>query len=228
MLRQICLAGEIIDYRIKRTGRKSVGLRISHQGLHVNAPYDLSNIQIDAIVQGKTDWILKKLAIWRDKMSQDPAGLLPDKTVFPLLGNLWKPGITADGRFRMMPADSTEKVLSDHYLSSGVFREWVIAWYRQHALACYGERIAQYAHQLNVPMPPFRLSQARTRWGSCNSAGIIRLNVRLIQLPLHLVDYVVAHELCHLFEMNHSKAFWKRVAVIYPDFQQARRELRKY
>ncbi|SES93358.1 hypothetical protein SAMN05216326_10743 [Nitrosomonas marina] len=229
MLRQIRLAGEVIDYRIKRSGRKSVGLRICQQGLQVNAPHDLTSAQIDAIVLGKTDWILEKLVIWRNKLSQDTAvGFLPGTAVFPLLGDLWKPEITVNGQLCMVPADSAEKKLSDRYLSSEVFRKWMIDWYRQRALACFSERLALYADRLNLPYPPFKLSHAKTRWGSCNSSGVIRLNVRLVQLPLFLVDYVVAHELCHLFEMNHSSAFWKRVAAIYPDYQHARRELRNY
>jgi len=50
----------------------------------------------------------------------------------------------------------------------------------------------------------------------------------LIQLPLHLIDYVVAHELAHLIEMNHSKAFWRLVETIYPDYQVARKMLKNY
>ncbi|MCG7756220.1 MAG: M48 family metallopeptidase, partial [Nitrosomonas sp.] len=80
----------------------------------------------------------------------------------------------------------------------------------------------------HVPPPPFRLSRAKTRWGSCNSRGLVTLNWRLIQLPLHLIDYVVAHELAHLIEMNHSKAFWRLVGAIYPDYQAARNMLKNY
>jgi predicted metal-dependent hydrolase len=63
-------------------------------------------------------------------------------------------------------------------------------------------------------------------WGSCHSRGVIRLNWRLIQKPLDLVDYVVAHELSHLIEMNHSAAFWRTVERVYPDYKAARKRLR--
>ncbi|MEK7301638.1 MAG: M48 family metallopeptidase, partial [Pseudomonadota bacterium] len=61
-----------------------------------------------------------------------------------------------------------------------------------------------------------------------NSHGIIHLNWRLIQMPLHLVDYVVAHELSHLIEMNHSSTFWKQVESVYPNYWIARKELKEY
>jgi predicted metal-dependent hydrolase len=73
----------------------------------------------------------------------------------------------------------------------------------------------------------FALSSAGTRWGSCTVSGNIRLNWRLIHYALPLVDYVVAHELAHLREMNHSPAFWAIVESVYPDYDGARLALRK-
>ena len=118
----------------------------------------------------------------------------------------------------------------DLSLPSGIAAEQiesaVMKWYRQHALTCFTERIALYSRKLGVALPQLRLSNARTLWGSCNSHGIIRLNWRLIQKPLNLVDYVVAHELSHLIEMNHSKAFWQTVESVYPGYAGARKKLR--
>jgi predicted metal-dependent hydrolase len=102
----------------------------------------------------------------------------------------------------------------------------VMEWYRHHAMTCFSERIVLYAHKLGVALPQLRLSRARTLWGSCNSRGIVHLNWRLIQKPLDLVDYVVAHELSHLIEMNHSKAFWQTVGSVYPGYAAARKKLR--
>jgi predicted metal-dependent hydrolase len=76
-------------------------------------------------------------------------------------------------------------------------------------------------------LPPLRLSYAASLWGSCNTRGVVSINWRLIQMPLHLIDYVVAHELSHLIEMNHSPAFWQTVGRIYPEYREARKELKK-
>ena len=102
----------------------------------------------------------------------------------------------------------------------------VTAWLRDAALACFRTRVAHYVPQLCVTAPEIRLSEARTRWGSCHPAGRVLLNWRLIQMPLRLVDYVVVHELAHLREMNHSPRFWRTVAGIIPDYAARRTEIR--
>jgi predicted metal-dependent hydrolase len=70
-----------------------------------------------------------------------------------------------------------------------------------------------------------RLSSARTRWGSCSARSGIRLHWRLIHCPPALIDYVVAHEVAHLVEMNHSPRFWAVVGSLYPDWSAARLRL---
>jgi predicted metal-dependent hydrolase len=70
------------------------------------------------------------------------------------------------------------------------------------------------------------LSSASTRWGSARTDGHIRLNWRLIHLPISQIDYVVVHELAHLREMNHSPAFWAVVRTALPGYEQARGALR--
>ncbi|MCK5535596.1 MAG: M48 family metallopeptidase [Bacteroidales bacterium] len=67
----------------------------------------------------------------------------------------------------------------------------------------------------------------RSRWGSCSSARNLNFNYRIISLPSHLAEYIIAHELCHLKEMNHSKRFWDLVAVSIPDHKERRKELKK-
>ena len=80
---------------------------------------------------------------------------------------------------------------------------------------------------LDVRAPTIRLSNARTRWGTCHPAGRVHLNWRLIQAPPGLIDYVVVHELAHLREPNHSPRFWTWVASVLPDYQQRRLALRR-
>ena len=102
-----------------------------------------------------------------------------------------------------------------------------IAWFKERARSLLGERLALYAQRLGVPTPALSLSSARTQWGLCREDGHVRLNWRLIHLPMHLIDYVVAHELAHLREMNHSARFWAVVGGLYPDYKLARSELRQ-
>jgi predicted metal-dependent hydrolase len=100
-------------------------------------------------------------------------------------------------------------------------------WLHEQALLCFEERVAHYRQLLGVNLAPkVLLSSARTRWGSCHSSGRIHLNWRLIQMPARLIDYVVAHEVAHLLEMNHSQRFWRAVGRLVPDYAERRKQLR--
>jgi hypothetical protein len=71
------------------------------------------------------------------------------------------------------------------------------------------------------------LRAMKTRWGSCNARnGHVSINLRLIDMPPECLDCVVVHELCHLWEPNHSRAFWAHVARVYPDYARVRKIMR--
>lgn len=73
-----------------------------------------------------------------------------------------------------------------------------------------------------------RIKAAQTRWGSCSSNKVINLSVWLMQLPEELIEYVLCHELTHLNQMNHQKAFWAELAVMVPDYKFRRKLLKEY
>ena len=98
-------------------------------------------------------------------------------------------------------------------------------WLKEQALALLAPRVLHFARQVTGVPPPVKLSSARTQWGSCNQKGEIRLHWRLVQLPPAIADYVIAHEVAHLVELNHSPRFWALVESLFPGHAEARREL---
>ena len=102
-------------------------------------------------------------------------------------------------------------------------------WYRRQALNILTERmqyIAQKAPWAVGRAVPLKLRSMKRTWGNCSSKGAIKLNTHLIKTPLNLVDSVIAHELCHLEEMNHSKAFYALLEGLNPGWRQDRAMLR--
>ncbi|MEM6596031.1 MAG: SprT family zinc-dependent metalloprotease [Pseudomonadota bacterium] len=89
------------------------------------------------------------------------------------------------------------------------------------------EASGRYAAQLGTAHGKITLRDTRSRWGSCTSEGNLMYSWRLILAPPQVLDYVAAHECCHLIEMNHSKAFWDLVAGLIPDYAAPRAWLRR-
>jgi len=81
---------------------------------------------------------------------------------------------------------------------------------------------------LGVRASAYRLSQARSRWGSCGRNGIVRVHWRLIQAPKMAMEYVVAHELAHLLHRNHSPAFWRKLGETMPSWAEAKTLLERW
>jgi predicted metal-dependent hydrolase len=232
-LRRVNLKGKEVAYTLKRCRRKTIGMRVDSTGLTVRIPFKESLRWVESVLQNKADWIVQKLDEWKNRKPRGPAW--EEGAVFPLLGEPWRLVPTASGSAQMVQvlekAGAEQKQLrlalpSSSLLTAQQIEGIVMDWYRSHALVCFSERIAFYAPRVGVALPQLKLSYARTLWGSCTTRGVVRLNWRLIQKPLHLVDYVVAHELSHLIEMNHSSAFWRTVESVYPNYAAARRELK--
>ncbi|MFZ1548823.1 MAG: M48 family metallopeptidase, partial [Candidatus Nitrotoga sp.] len=112
--------------------------------------------------------------------------------------------------------------------NEALIEQTVIQWFHREAINLFQECVAHYAPLMNVAPRMVKLSFARTQWGSCTTRGDVRLNWQLIKMPLHLIDYVVVHELAHLIEMNHSTAFWQVVEIACSDYAKRRRELKQW
>ena len=97
--------------------------------------------------------------------------------------------------------------------------------YREQARALAYERIAFWNVHYQVVVGRIAIRNSRSRWGSCSKKGNLNFNYRIVALPRRLAEYVVAHELCHLAEFNHSPNFWSLVAETIPDHQIRRKEL---
>ncbi|GMV20738.1 MAG: hypothetical protein AMXMBFR57_06870 [Acidimicrobiia bacterium] len=89
-------------------------------------------------------------------------------------------------------------------------------------------RCLELAAQHGATVTRVSVRNQRSRWGSCSAKGTIALNWRLVQMPAMVRDYVILHELMHLRQANHSRAFWREVASVCPEWREAERWLRKH
>jgi predicted metal-dependent hydrolase len=101
-------------------------------------------------------------------------------------------------------------------------------WLKAEAQADLEARVAVHATTLAVVAKSVRLRSQSTRWGSCSSTGRLNFNWRLVLAPPFVLDYVAAHEVAHLVEMNHSAAFWATVEKTLPDMARGRAWLKAH
>ena len=221
--RSITLAGQQVAYQLRRSRRRTIGLAIDQRGLRVGAPLQARLGDIESLIRQHGEWVLDKLAAWRERPATEKLAVA-DGTVISALGAALTVTVTPGSRQRwLFSGDKLHLFVPPAVAASAVLEKAL----REKARAVFGERLAHFAPGLGVATPPLRLSAARTRWGSCSHHGGISLNWRLVFMPLPVVDYVVAHELAHLREMNHSPRFWSVVEQLCPDWRARRLELRQ-
>ena len=106
-------------------------------------------------------------------------------------------------------------------------RAALVSWFRRHAAERLPERVAAWRARAGVAMPRVVIADQQKRWGSCDRGGTIRLNWRIIQAPMRLVDYVVVHELVHLRHRGHGRDYWQALGRVMPDYERRREDLRQ-
>jgi len=215
-----------IPYTLKISDkRRTIGLRIDDRGLTVHIPKRVSWARVEQLLQEKSRWIMEKLAQREDR--PEPIQWVDGTSLF-FLGQPIQLRLRQDARNRQPTFDGNTLLIAqpDPDNLANVKRK-VTHWFCKQAIEDFTRRVELLAAKLGVNMPRVLLSNAKTRWGSCNSRGEIRLHWRLIQAPPHIVNYVVAHELAHLKEMNHSPKFWKVVSLLCPEYERSRQELKQ-
>jgi hypothetical protein len=224
-MRRIVLAGEAVDYRLARARRRTIGMEVDLSGLSVRAPRWVTIAEIEAALQERAKWIVKALAEWRGRRRD----VMPRewKTGAPILyrGRELALEVFPSRRTHIAPDLFNLTVLHPKAQDETLVAEVVGSWLRDEAWTFVTPFVAVYANRVDKAPPVVRLSNARSEWGSCNARGVIRLNWRLVQLPPLLAEYVVAHEVAHLVELNHSPRFWALVESLLPGHAALRREL---
>ena len=230
--RRIMLDQTALDYQLHRSKRHTIGFAVSEEGLRVTAPRWVPVSEIELAIIEKQNWIFNKMNEQRERSVRrlQPPMRWQDGATIPYLGTTitikLDESVQAGVRFDeaafvlyiSLPASASEQQLKDR----------VLGWLQGEAKKLFAERLAIYAEKLQVRFQSFSLSSAATQWGSCTAEGRIRLNWRLMHFALPNIDYVIAHELAHLREMNHGPEFWATVQSVFPEFAAVRKALRNH
>lgn len=210
-----------MPYRLRRSRRRrTLGLTVTLNEVRIHAPSWTPRAEIENYVRQQHDWLhrtwtrLQLRTAQPESLPADELRYLGRRLNLDIRHSLFHE-VRRDGRtLRVYAPPGTEP--------GDLVRDWLFA--RASRLLAW--RLARIARRLGRAPSRFALSGARTQWGSCTRRGHIRLNWRLVQAPLALIDYVAAHELAHLVHLDHSPRFWALVAELCPDALARRAELR--
>jgi predicted metal-dependent hydrolase len=223
--RLVILAGQRIEYRFARRRRRTIRVTVDADGLSVSAPRNAAWREIEGFLLEQQRWILARLDEWADIPRAAPVFGM-DGERLPLFGETLRLAVTA-GRSEVRRDGGVLRVTTPVPSTCARVVALLLRWLRAQALAELAPRTALFAARLGRDAPFVRLSNAQRQWGLCTAEGEIRYSWRLVHLAPALGDYVIAHEVAHLLEMNHSKRFWQLVESLYPDWRDARARLER-
>jgi len=224
------LAGKNIAYSLIRS-QKAKNLRIivgGETGLEVVVPAKFDLDLVEPVLIKKQNWIIRKLDYFiriRESLH----------ICQPQSGHR----VLYRGREYEVETVVTKKAAGTVQVEEGKLLVLVPAeaekdcaavlegWYRTMARMLINQRIRVVNQELNLEFNRVAIRGQKTRWGSCSHLGNLNFNWRLVMAPLPVMDYIVAHELLHLVEANHSKKFWSLVENICPDYRDCREWLKK-
>lgn len=221
-----------IPFLIRRSNRReTVALAIDGGKLVVTAPTRATIDRLNAVVRGKALWVKQQLRGTTTLCAPPEREFVSDET-FRYLGRQYRLEVVAgspdlevkmDRGWLVVPASRSHEPEK-----SRCVRAELVRWYRQHAEDRLPERVAVWAKNFGIPTPTVLVRDQRRRWGSCNQAGEVRLNWRIVQAPISVIDYVVAHELVHVVRHDdgHGPAFWSLLGRAIPDCDARRDRLR--
>lgn len=224
----VILAGGTVSYSLKRSERaKNLRIKVDmEEGLVVTVPGHFDPGSLDSILKEKQGWILDKL----DYCAQARLLMSEKKQGRHVLyrGREYQ----VEVRFKKNPACPVE-IMDDKMVvmldeDSGEDPAVVLEqWLKGMARLLINQRIRVVNNVLKLSYKRVAIRGQKTRWGSCSQMGNLNFNWRLVMAPLQVLDYIVAHELLHLVEPNHSKRFWSLVESVCPDYKVWREWLKK-
>ena len=228
------LQGHGVDYELLRSRRRTMTFSVSPTGLSVRAPFGMSQPSIEAAVQEKARWIVSKLGGMQQREERMAALRMDWQTGAQLayLGGTLH--VRVDSQAAQETLTATEDIGGSWVLTLALpaaasekkIRDTTKKWMVQQAMVYYTARMNHFAPLLGVRWRTLTLTNANTRWGSAKADGSIRLHWRLMQFSPEVIDYVVAHELSHLRELNHSPRFWATLASVLPDYEARQKQLK--
>lgn len=216
-----------IQVRYIRRSRRAT-FRINPDGqVKLTVPFGTKREEIDRLLQLKQDWLLKKLTFFKT-MEKPIEKKFNTGEMFPYRGvNYYLKILTGRKFVELIESEIVISVPEKKENDQTYIRRQLVHWYQQMALPLLVSRVKYFSSQLNVNVRSVRMKNYQSRWGTCTSKGELMFNWQIILFEPVLFDYVVAHEVCHIKEMNHSPRFYQYLTQLGFDKNAIHAQMRK-
>jgi predicted metal-dependent hydrolase len=223
-----------IAYDVVYSGkRKTIGITVYPTGdVRISAPHRVSQAEVRRLVAEKADWIAKKLHEYKIEGCHDAAKKYVEGETFLYLGKEYLLHIVSGNHGPLVTLDDRRlNIVLPPGLVAGqqpaMAREAVFEWYRFHAEMTVEKAMGPYCRRLGILPPSYKVKNLSKRWGSCTARNDLNFNAKISMAPLPQLEYVVAHELCHVKVKDHSPRFWSLMEAVAPGYEEAKKALRK-
>ncbi|MCV6599116.1 MAG: M48 family metallopeptidase [Alphaproteobacteria bacterium] len=211
-----------IDYKIYKSSRKTLSIKVQNGEVIVKAPLKCSDKMIADLIQEKQSWINKHL----DIESKKPKLSFNHGDIIPFLGNNYKLIIVNKSLQDKVILDDEEIIVFSKKDDIKNHEKLLINWFKKEATEFISDRYKSNATLFDYKKaPPLKIREFKSRWGSYHKKGLsdqIKINWKLIMYPSLCIDYVIIHELAHKTHNNHSKDFHNLVEMKFPNWKTAK------
>jgi len=220
-----------IDYTIVYRDRKTMAIEVNPNGeVFVIAPKDTTLDKIEEKIQKRASWISKQLRFYSGATTNIYQNEWVSGESIHYLGRQYrlkvsqgKPQIKLQGKYLFVQVADVQNKSKIEIL--------IKKWYLKHAIEKFSERLhllKSILEREKLEIKELKIRRINKRWGSCTKEGNIILNENLIKVPVHCIDYVLIHEICHLKHHNHSPAFWSMLTKYCPDWVKLKEKLERF
>ena len=221
----------LIAYELSYADREKLAIHVHPDAsVSVEAPLGSDLFRIGEKIRKRAAWIVKQQGKFRRYSYEIPVRQYVSGESHRYLGQ----------QYRLKVLQSKDNKGSTHITREQItvftrdkkdrekVKKLLDGWMRERARIIFAERVAEWYprfERYNFLYPQVVVRRMKSRWGSCTEAGKITLNLKLIQVPKELIDYIIVHELCHLVEHSHAPEFYALMSRIMPDWEERKEKL---
>ncbi|WP_174590741.1 M48 family metallopeptidase [Methanocella conradii] len=231
---QIQYGQTIISYSISYSVRRKNATIVVHptRKVEVKVPARAEPEDIRVLMQRKAKWVVTHIDWFSQFQYIGMEKEYVNGETFLYMGRQYRLKIlkSDNEHYARLKGKYFEVTLPSNISSKGIgelAREALFDWYKIHAEKQIGKIVDSYSKKLGIEKPSFKVKYQSKRWGSCTNKNHLNFNLLIVMAPVSQIEYVVAHELCHIKHKSHSKEFWQLLKLVMPDYELRKDSLRR-